>query len=100
MPTVRIASTSKSVVGLQNPESAPKDRVVRKVVRCIIEQWGNGDGATAKKRIDAKYLWGAIWWKDTAAKWKKIAQWDASTQNMELLGDGKQLQSDFDALMK
>ena len=77
----------------------PKDKAVRKVVRCIIEQWGSGDGTTTKQRIEAKYPWGAVWWLGTDNKWKKIAQWDSSRHQMDLVNGGEVFQSAFDVLM-
>ena len=44
------------------PEDEKKERAVRKVVRLLIENNG-GNGEQIKKKIDAKYRWGAVWWQ-------------------------------------
>ena len=80
-------------------EEEIKDKAVRKVVRALIEH-ANGDGETIKKRIDAKYPWGAVWWQLESGQWQKVAQWNATDQKMKLMGHALPLQAAFDKLME
>ena len=75
-----------------------KEKAVRKVVRALIEREG-GDGKTAKAKIDAKYPWGAVWWKGTGSKWEKVAQWNAQDRTMQMMGTAAALQENVDKLM-
>ena len=87
-------------VGGETADGDLKEKAVRKVVRTVIEKWGSGDGEATKKKIDARYPWGAVWWMGSDGRWTKIAQWDASRQYMELLGDAVHLRGELDAYMQ
>ena len=83
---------------MQDPDGAAKDKAVRKMVRVLIEQNG-GDGPTVKKRIDAKYKVGIVWWKGDDNKWNKVAEWKKEEAKMILMPGASQLQGPFDVLM-
>ena len=64
----------------------------------LIEQNGGG-GPQIKKRIDAKYKVGIVWWKGDDNKWNKVAEWKDEQGKMVLMPGAVQLQGPFDGLM-
>ena len=81
------------------PEDEKKERAVRKVVRLLIEN-NEGNGEQIKKKIDAKYRWGAVWWQGEDDKWQKVAQWNTSDERMTLMGVLGELGDSFNKLMQ
>ena len=79
-----------------NPEDEGRVKAVRKLVRAIIEQVIEHEGATgegAKKEIDANYRKGIVRYKDVRVGEYKIGK-------MELKNDGTNLESRFNKLME
>jgi hypothetical protein len=85
--------------GGNSEQDEKREKAVRKVVRALIEKAG-GNGEEAKKRIDAKYRWGAVWWHGDDAKWQKVAQWSATDRKMTMLGAALDLQPVVDELLQ
>ena len=75
-----------------------RERAVGKVVRVFIEQH-EGDAASVKKRRDAKYKSGIVFWKGDDEKWKQVAEWKAEDRKMTLLADAVAFQPQYDKLM-
>lgn len=85
--------------GTGNAEQDLKEKAVRKAVRALIEREG-GEALDVKKRIDAKYPWGAVWWMGQDGKWEKICQWNAADRKMVMLGSAEPLQTAVDRLLE
>ena len=93
----RIYSRAGNIGG--DPSDANKEKAVRKVVRLLIERAG-GDGAAVKKKIDAKYAWGGVWFLGDDSKWTKVAQWNAKDDKMTMLGEAAVMQATLDKMLE
>jgi hypothetical protein len=85
--------------GTATEEQEQKEKAVRKVVRALIEREG-GNGEAVKKRIDAKYRWGGVWWHKDDGMWEQVAKWSAEDRTMTLLGSAASLQDTVDKLLQ
>ena len=79
-------------------EDKARDRAVGKVVRVFIEQKA-GNAASTRKRLDAKYHLGTVFWKGEDEKWVQVAEWNADEGKMKLMADAVCLQTQYDKLM-
>ena len=76
----------------KTPEDEARDKAVRKLVRAIIEEAG-GDGNAVKKLIDADYRQGIVRHKD-------VRVGEFTNYKMELVGEGKKLETRYNKLME